>query len=145
MKTHLADYFTGAIMVWIVFVLVLNFVIPTSWYFKYDRLETTDVCSGEVHKVEGFYWAAFPIPAEGIDHVISEETGNRKDRFPWDKGNYKSGHSSGAWEHLADLVPGEYHLESTELKLNLLRVFPVYLNAKERPRSNVFTVYDCKS
>jgi hypothetical protein len=144
MIKHPADIITWAALLWVAIVLLLNFVIPTDWYFQYDRLETTDVCSGETHLITGYYWAALDIPANGIDHVVSVETGNRKDRFPWEQGLYNQGTNSGSWNHRADLLPGEYYIESTELKLSLFRIFPVYLNSDERPRSNTFTVLDCK-
>lgn len=143
-KFHPADLLTYLAFGWIAITLLLNFVIPTSWYFQYDRLETSDVCQGDTHRVDGYYWAAWNIPSTGVDHVVTADTGKRKDRFPWDTGMYKQGESVGGWTHVADLVPGDYRIESTELQLKILRIFPVYLGKHERPVSNEFTVLECE-
>jgi len=144
MKLHPADILTYVVFTWIIITLLLNFVIPITWYFQYDRLEADDVCSNEVHKVTGYYWAAWQLSGEGIDHVVSTETGNRKDRFEWEKGEYLKGTNQGSWNHKAILLPGEYRIENTLLRLNLFNIFPVYVGKDERPAPAEFRVLECE-
>lgn len=141
-KVHMADIFSTLVFIWAGVVLMLNWVIPTGWYFEYQGLETTDVCAGEYHTITGTTKAKFAIDSEGVDQIIDLD-GVTRGRLPWDKGHYEKGIDTGAWDNKANLFPGQYYWENTILRITLFKVFPVYLNEEERPRSNVFTVKEC--
>lgn len=143
MIQRLTSYFWLVVMTWVVITLLLNFVVPNNWFFNYKNLHAGDVCIDDrgngVQSITGTRWSLFTTPAEGVDQIIYVPSGRPVDRLEW-SGRYLAGETTTAWQEDIHLAVGAYYWHVSTLKIDILYVFPVYI---EPFNSNIFTVYEC--
>lgn len=131
---------TSAAIVWAVLTILINFIIPEQWFFKYISLETRDVEQGEKHPVTGVRWAAMPMRASGVDQILPTRLNEPADRLEWGQGSYPVGFSTSTWWVPVHVDPGKYKWRNSNLLVWVLYIFP--LSIDNRPVSNVFEVYN---
>lgn len=139
MKKTLTDNLFILVVVWMSITLVLNFVIPNDWFFKYISFHASDVCVGERQKMTGVRWSLYTYKSSGVDQAFYPNGTHPLDRREWN-GRYFQGHTTSTWSEEIYLPPGKYEWRATTLQIRLFYIFPVYIDGI---KTNVFEINEC--
>jgi len=138
---HPVDFVTAGIILWCVFYLIINFLVPDKYILDYQELSVAETaCRDTDQTFYGKRDAFFTMEAKGVDQLWSVEQERYVDRFEW-KGRYFGGETESSWKNPITALPGTYYWEATTLRVQLPLFISVYI---EDVRSNTFEVILCE-